>query len=34
MILRIAGITIGVLAIIVMAATAPDIKRYMRIRCM
>jgi hypothetical protein len=34
MALKIVGVTLGVIAIIVMAAAAPDIKRYMRIRSM
>jgi len=34
MILKIIGVTVGVIAIIVMAAAAPDIQRYMRIRSM
>jgi hypothetical protein len=34
MVLKIIGVTIGVIAIIVMASAAPDLQRYMRIRSM
>jgi hypothetical protein len=34
MVLKVVGITIGVLAIVLAAAVAPDIKRYMRMRTM
>jgi hypothetical protein len=34
MALKIVGVTIGVIAIIMIAAVAPDVQRYIRIRSM
>jgi hypothetical protein len=34
MVLKILGVTIGVVAIILLASAAPDVQRYLRIRSM
>lgn len=34
MVFRILGVTIGVVVVVLLAAAAPDLKRYMRMRSM
>ena len=34
MVFKIVGVTLGVVAIIVLASVAPDVQRYLRIRSM